>query len=107
MTRPKKDWWEEALRLEAEGRFKEAERKILRAGNDMGLFSQCAYLYELRFARCLEAGDIEGANWAMGRAGEWLGRYMNGATSGGEGYALSQECDDRMAVMTKALKAAQ
>jgi hypothetical protein len=89
-------WWRDAVRLELNDRLDEAEQTILSAIDHIGVYSQIAYLYELRYARLRAANRLDEAKAAKQRAIEWLYRYASSATSGGEGAALSQERDQRI-----------
>jgi hypothetical protein len=89
-------WWREAVRFELADRLEEAEQTILKALDHIGVYSQIALLYELRYARLRAANRTEEAKAAKKRAIEWLYTYASSATSGGEGTALSNERDQRI-----------
>jgi hypothetical protein len=93
------DWWRSAVLLERADRLEDAERAILSAVNHLGAFSSVAHLYEERYARLARAGQHEAAARAKERAIHWLYTYASGATSGGEGTALSHERDQRIAAL--------
>lgn len=97
------EWWRQARALEAQGRLEEAEGLLQASIDHIGVCSQIAYLYELRLERLLAAGDVDGAKAAAERAGQWLHGYAASATSGGEGAALSQERDERIAAIERRL----
>lgn len=93
------DWWARAVRLEGEDKLEEAEQVIQRALDHIGVYSQLAYLYELRVARLRGEGKDALAAHARERAIHWLHAYAASATSGGEGAALSYERDQRIAAL--------
>jgi hypothetical protein len=97
------EWWTIAQHLERADKLEEAERLVLDSLDHLGVYSQLAHLYERRVSRLLAAGDTEGAMRAYERARHWLVLYAAGATSGGEGAALSQERDQRLAALRGAL----
>lgn len=96
------DWWRDAVLLERAGRLDEAEQTIRKALDHIGVYSQIAYMYELRVARLREEGDVTQANASKERAIHWLHAYAGSATSGGEGAALSRERDERIAALNRA-----
>ncbi|MCB1050155.1 MAG: hypothetical protein KDC71_06095 [Acidobacteria bacterium] len=87
------EWWTTALRLELEDRLKQAEATIRRALDPRGEPSsaQIAHLYELRCRRLLKLGQLEAARSAAQKGYAFMCEYASGATSGGEGIALSRE----------------
>jgi hypothetical protein len=87
------DWWGDAVRLALLGRLEDAETRIRRAVDHLGAYSQIAHLHELRGDRLRARGDVDGARLAYERSGEWMDAMASGATSGGEGAALSREAD--------------
>ena len=87
-------WWTEAQRLEQAGHVDLAEKLILSNVNHLGGYSQVARLHELRGVRLQEAGDAEGARAALEASGDWMDSMAGGATSGGEGAALSLQRDE-------------
>ena len=97
------EWWTIAQDLERADKLEEAERLVLDSLDHLGVYSQLAHLYERRVSRLLAAGDTEGAMRAFERARHWLVLYAAGATSGGEGAALSQERDQRLAALRGAV----
>jgi hypothetical protein len=90
-------WWQEAVRLERLERLEEAEQCLLRHVQHLGAYSQVAHLHELRGNRLLALGDRDGATAAYERSGEWMDSMAAGATSGGEGAALSLQRDEHRA----------
>ena len=90
-------WWDQAVALERDNRLEEAEHVLLDAIDHIGVYSQLAYLFELRYARMLTEHRPDDARAAKARAIHWLYAYASSATSGGEGAALSYERDRRIA----------
>lgn len=95
-TVPIHDWWETALKLEAAEKLAEAEVLIRDALSPRGepWTAQSAHLYELRCRRLLREGRRAEAQAAFERGCKLMKSYASGATSGGEGLALSQEAED-------------
>ncbi|MBL8752501.1 MAG: hypothetical protein JNK15_04295 [Planctomycetes bacterium] len=91
------DWWCAAVRLERNGDLAAAEQSILRAIDHHGAPMQVAHLYELRGHRLRTLGDVAGARTAYETSGAWMDRMASGATSGGEGEALSRQRDEHRA----------
>lgn len=87
------EWALRAYALEAEGKLEEAEQAMLKGCNQLGVLFSIAHLYRDRLARLAAAGDAAGAAHARERAEHWAWAYAAGATSGGEGAALSRERD--------------
>lgn len=91
------DWWQDAMRLERLGELAAAEQRILKAIDHLGAPAQVAHLYELRGNRLRSLGDEAGALAAYETSGDWMDRMAAGATSGGEGAALSLQRDEHRA----------
>jgi hypothetical protein len=87
-------WWTEAQRLEQAGYVDTAEKLIRSNIDHLGCYSQIAYLHELRGVRLQAAGDAAGARAAFEASGTWMDHMASGATSGGEGAALSLQRDE-------------
>ena len=87
-------WWLRALQLEKEDELAEAERVIFEAIDHLGAYSQVAHLYELRAERLRASGDATGAEEAIRRGENAMTSMAAGATSCGEGAALSLQVDD-------------
>lgn len=96
-------WWTKALQLELEDQLETAEQLLRSSINDLGCFSQIAYLYELRMRRKHSEGDRVAAEAAFRKSLDWMRFMASGATSGGEGEALSQAADDHEAELVKQL----
>lgn len=90
-------WWTEAQRLEQAGHIEAAEQLLRQSIDHLGCYSQIAHLHELRGHRLAEAGDHDGAKAAYEASGEWMDAMAGGATSGGEGAALSLQRDQHRA----------
>src|SRR5689334_10249038 len=90
------EWWKQALQLEAADKLSETERVIREAMSPRGepWTAQIAHLYELRCKRFLAAGQIEAARAAARTGHDFMLSYASGATSGGEGVALSAEAEE-------------
>lgn len=86
--------WARAVELEQEDRLDEAEAVLNAAIQYVGQVAQVAHLYELRMMRMLAAGDHAGAALACSASNRWMRIMASGATSGGEGAALSYEADE-------------
>jgi hypothetical protein len=92
-------WWREAVLLERQDRLDEAESVIVAALDHLGRHASLASLYEGRMHRLRDAGDAAGAEAARLKAIDWWYSYAAGATSGGEGAALSYERDQHVAAL--------
>lgn len=90
-------WWTEAQRLEQAGHVEAAEQLILKSLDHLGAYSQVAHLHELRGRRLADSGDTTGAQVAFEASGSWMDTMAGGATSGGEGAALSLQRDQHRA----------
>lgn len=75
------------------GRLKEAEDEILRSADHIGVAASVAEMYAQRMRMFQRAGDEPRAAAAFKHAIRWMRSYASSATSGGEGAALSDECD--------------
>lgn len=86
--------WARALELERNGQIEEAEELIVRAIDHLGAYSQVAHMHQLRMERLMKEGDRAGAIEAFEKSNQWMRVMASGATSGGEGAALSLAADD-------------
>lgn len=86
-------WALQAEALEAQGRLDEAERVMQQGCNQLGVLMSIAEMHRRAMLRCAAAGDAAGAAQARERAEHWAWVYASGATSGGEGAALSRQRD--------------
>ncbi|MBI5258843.1 MAG: hypothetical protein HY855_20220 [Burkholderiales bacterium] len=86
-------WACQAYALEAADRLDEAEQAMLEGCDQLGVLMSIAVMYGARMRRLAAAGDATGAAEARARAQRWAWQYAAGATSGGEGVALSRERD--------------
>ena len=103
------EWWTAALRLELEDRLEQAEAIIRRALDPRGEPSsaQIAHLYDLRCRRLLKHGQLEAARSAAQKGYAFMCEYASGATSGGEGIALSREAKNYQKTLTQMLAKAE
>jgi hypothetical protein len=93
--------WKRALELERAGDLAQAEEVVLESIDHLGAFGRVAYLYQLRMERLAREGDRDGAIAAFRRSDHWMWVMASGATSGGEGTALSyQATEHRKALVT-------
>lgn len=83
--------WKRALELERAGDLEEAEQIVLASIDHLGAFARVAYLCQLRMERLARAGDRAGAVEAFHKSNNWMDVMASGATSGGEGTALSYQ----------------
>ncbi len=90
---PRPDWARRADALEAEGRLDDAEQAMRDGCDHLGVLISIAQMHAEHMVRLATAGDIAGAAEVRERAESWAWRYAAGATSGGEGEALSLERD--------------
>ncbi|MBS0658811.1 MAG: hypothetical protein JSR82_11280 [Verrucomicrobia bacterium] len=102
---PQPAWWIEALELERRDELAAAEQKVQDALPHLGCYAQLAHLYELRLQRKLAEGDRAAAEEAARRSNGWMRIMASGATSGGEGLALSAEADEHEARLDRLLQA--
>lgn len=87
------EWAQQARALEAQGRMEEAEQAMREGCPQLGVLISIAEMYRRRMQRLAGAGDPAGAAAARERAIHFAQQYASGATSGGEGAALSRERD--------------
>jgi hypothetical protein len=90
-------WWVEAEALARAGDMESAERKILTSIDHLGAYASVANLWEEEMLRRLDRGDRDGAIVAYRKSADAMWNYAAGATSGGEGAALSRERDQHLA----------
>jgi hypothetical protein len=95
-------WWRQALALEAQDKFEEAENVIREGCPYIGFAFSTAEMYRLRMLRLMSADDEAGARDAFKRSSSWIFFYASMATSGGEGAALSAERDQFRAQLVAA-----
>jgi hypothetical protein len=87
-------WWSVAQELEKQDRLDEAEALLERSIQHLGVDATIAHLYELRAVRLNAGGDAKGAEEAITKSIAAMRRMASGATSGGEGAALSLQADE-------------
>ncbi|RYG67247.1 hypothetical protein EON77_16665, partial [bacterium] len=86
--------WMYAQRLHEEiAQMRAAEAEVLGATTSLGAFATLAVHWRGRVVTLAKAGRTEDAINAYHRGAMWADRYAAGATSGGEGTALSGERD--------------
>lgn len=87
------EWAVRAYALEADNRLDEAEQVMRDGCRVLGVLLSIAEMYRKRMQRLAAAGDSAGAAAARERAVHFAHQYAGGATSGGEGVALSRQRD--------------
>jgi hypothetical protein len=97
------EWAQRSDKLEASGQYAEAEKTILEGCNHLGAYSSAAYVWEKAALKFKEEGKKEEMIQAYEKAKDLLWGYASGATSGGEGAALSYERDQRIRALEDAL----
>lgn len=104
--RAEPEWWVAALKLEAAGKLAEAEAVIRQAldPRQEPSAAQIAHLYELRCRRLVKLGGFAAAHIAAEKGYAFMCEYASGATSGGEGVALSREAEDYRASLNELLR---
>lgn len=95
-------WARTAHALEAANRLDEAEQAMLEGCDQLGVLMSIAVMYRERMRRLAAAGNARGAAEARAKAEHWAWQYAAGATSGGEGLALSRERDAFIATLGSA-----
>lgn len=83
--------------------IKAEELSLLDSINHLGVFASLAELWRKRTATLAKAGRQKEAIAAFHRGAMWAWRYAAGATSGGEGAALSLERDKLIVELRAAL----
>lgn len=104
--RAEPEWWVAALKLEAAGKLAEAEAVIRQALDPRREPSaaQIAHLYELRCRRLVKLGGFAAAHIAADKGYSFMREYASGATSGGEGSALSREAENYRTSLNELLR---
>ncbi len=93
--------WRQVKALQDAGRLEEAEQAIQRAVPHLGAAASIAEMYAQRMRMFQRAGDEPNAVAAFKKAVDWMWSYASGATSGGEGAALSYERDQFRAALVR------
>jgi hypothetical protein len=97
------DWmYEQRLKAEIDA-IKQQELAVLDSSDQLGVFASLADLWRKRTESLYRAGRIQEAIAAYHRGAMWAWRYAAGATSGGEGAALSRERDNLIRDLRTAL----
>lgn len=91
---PSPEWRKEAAELEMIGEIEAAERVILNNVQHLGAYASVAEMHRRRAVRLRDEGDTAGSQAAAKKAEHWIYSYAAGATSGGEGAALSLQRDE-------------
>lgn len=97
-------WWQNAVKHQQAGEMKKAEKLILDSVHELGAFASVAEIWKLRMQQLLAEGNSAGAHEAFEQSCSWITQYASGATSGGEGVALSMERDDHIAKLKKIIE---
>ena len=97
------DWFKDSETHAAAGDLQGAERAILGGVQHQGVYASLAMLWERQLVRRLAAGDDAGAEAAYHRGAYWAFLYASGATSGGEGMALSMQRDQMIRALRRRL----
>ncbi|MBX3745568.1 MAG: hypothetical protein KF833_09695 [Verrucomicrobiae bacterium] len=79
--------------IDGPDRLEEMEKEMLRSIDHIGVAASIAEVYAQRMRAFQRAGNEARAVAAFKLAVDWMARYAGSATSGGEGAALSLECD--------------
>jgi hypothetical protein len=88
------DWYRDVELLERQDRLEEAEQLIEKRINNLYSAICIAEMYKKRWHRLKKQGRQEEAEAARQKSADWAWNLAAGATSGGEGVALSRERDE-------------
>lgn len=94
-------WARAAQCTDGPDRLEEVEKEMLAAINHIGVAASIAEIYAERMRAFQRAGNEPRAVAAFKLAVDWMGNYAASATSGGEGAALSYECDQFRAALAR------
>lgn len=86
-------WNSTAQSTDGPDRLEEVEQEMLAAMDHIGVAASIAEMYAKRMRAFQRAGNEPRAIAAFKLAAHWMRRYAGSATSGGDGAALSYECD--------------
>ena len=86
-------WARAAHSTDGPDRLEAVEKEMLAAIDHIGVAGSIAEIYAERMRAFQRAGNEPRAIAAFKLAVDWMGNYAASATSGGEGAALSYECD--------------
>ncbi len=86
-------WARAAQSTDGPDRLEAVEKEMLAAINHIGVAGSIAEIYAERMRAFQRAGNEPRAVAAFKLAMQWMYSYASSATSGGEGAALSYECD--------------
>lgn len=87
-------WARVALSTDGPDRLEDVEREMRAAIDHIGVAASIAEIYAGRMRAFQRAGNEPRAIAAFKLAVDWMRSYAASATSGGEGSALSRECDE-------------
>jgi hypothetical protein len=94
-------WARAAHSLDGPDRIEDVEKQMQAAIPYLGVAASIAEMYARRMRAFQRAGNEPRAVAAFKLAVDWMRSYAAGATSGGEGAALSDECDRFHAALTR------
>lgn len=86
-------WARQAQSTDGPDRLEAVEKEMLAAIDHIGVSGSIAEIYAERMRAFQRAGNKARAEAAFKLAVHWMNSYAASATSGGEGAALSYECD--------------
>ncbi len=94
-------WARAAQSTDGPDRLEAVEKEMLAAIDHIGVAGSIAEIYAERMRAFQRAGDEPRAIAAFKLAMQWMRSYAGSATSGGEGAALSYECDQFRAALAR------
>lgn len=94
-------WARAAQSTDGPDRLEAVEREMLAAIDHIGVAGSIAEIYAERMRAFQRAGNEARAVAAFKLAMQWMYSYAGSATSGGEGAALSYECDQFRAALAR------
>lgn len=100
-NRHEPDWLQQARSTEGPDRLEALEQQIRQEAQHLGASASIAEMYAQRMRAFQRAGNEPRAVAAFKLATQWMWNYASGATSGGEGEALSLERDQFHAALVR------
>ena len=94
-------WARAAQSTDGPDRLEAVEKEMLAAIDHIGVAGSIAEIYAERMRAFQRAGNKPRAVAAFKLAMQWMYSYASSATSGGEGAALSYECDQFRAALAR------
>lgn len=94
-------WKRAAQSTDGPDRLEDLENEMRRAIDHIGVAGSIAEIYAQRMRAFQRAGNEARAIAAFKLAVDWMATYAASATSGGEGAALSYECDQFHAALVR------